>query len=274
VYLREIGKVPLLSAEEERTLARRVQQGDLEAREHLIRANLRLVVAIAKKYRNRGLLLLDLIEEGNVGLLRAVELYDPDAETRFSTYGSLWIKQAIRRALANTSRTVRLPAYMLDLVSRFKHVSVQLETALGHKPTINEVAAEMDLPPETIALVKRSVTISDRKDGALSLEDLLGEQDNLADTRASAPDSNLLSSQEADQLQALLDEIDPREAEVLRLRFGLEDMGVHTLRQIGEQMGVSHERVRQIQNRALKKLNAAMTDAAAPKRARKPPKQP
>jgi RNA polymerase primary sigma factor len=255
-YMRDIQRVPLLSAEEERDLAVRVRGGDLEAREQMIRANLRLVVSIAKKYGHRGLPLADLIEEGNVGLMRAVERFDPTMEFRFSTYGTWWIKQSIRRALVNTTKTVRVPSYMVEIISKLKSTSAVLEERLGRQPTVPEIATEMGLPLENIGLIRRAMRAA--KDGAqaVSLDALAAESRDIADDRASAPDEEIFGAQEIGRIQGLLDSIDPREAEVLRLRFGLEERAPLTLRDIGKKLGISRERVRQIESRALQKLHA------------------
>jgi RNA polymerase primary sigma factor len=262
--MRDIQRVPLLSAEEERGLAVRVRGGDLEAREQMIRANLRLVVSIAKKYGNRGLPLADLIEEGNVGLMRAVERFDPTMEFRFSTYGTWWIKQSIRRALVNTTKTVRVPSYMVEIISKLKTTSSVLEERLGRAPTLSEIAMEMGLPPENVGLIRRAMRAA--KDGAqaVSLDALAAESRDIADDRASQPDDEMFDAQEIGRIQGLLDSIDPREAEVLRLRFGLEDRAPRTLRDIGTQLGISRERVRQIESRALQKLHARISDEPGP----------
>ncbi len=258
--MRDIHRVPLLTAREELELATRVRSGDLEARERMIRANLRLVVSIAKKYGNRGLPLADLIEEGNVGLMRAVERFDPAMECRFSTYGTWWIKQSIRRALVNTTKTVRVPSYMVEIISKLKTTSARLESSLGRAPTMSEIAADMGLPPENVGLVRRAMRAA--KDGAqaVSLDALVADSRDIADERASSPEEGLFDAQEIGRIQGLLDSIDPREAEVLRLRFGLDERAPLTLREIGRKLGISRERVRQIESRALQKLHERISD--------------
>lgn len=257
-YLREIQEVALLTHDEERSLALRVRDGDAEARERMIRANLRLVVAIAKTYANRGLSLTDLIEEGNVGLLKAVERFDPTLEFRFSTYGSWWIKQSIRRALVNTARTVRVPSYMVEVISRMKSTSVRLERELERPPTFDEIAHSMGLDDEGIEMLRRAMRAARSGRAAVSLESLLGEGETLEDPRASAPDAEALELSDRSRLQSMLDSIDPREAEVLKLRFGIDVETPLTLREIGARLGVSRERVRQIEVRALRKLSERM----------------
>ena len=211
-------------------LADRILQGDPAAREQMIRANLRLVVAVAKHYTRRGLSLLDLIEEGNVGLMKAVERFDPAAECRFSTYGSWWIKQAIRRALVNTARTVRVPSYMVEIISKLKRAQVELERDLGRPPMVQEIAARLGMPPENVGLLKRAMRAAHTSDTAVSLDALLENRDVLADPRSAQPHEHVLDSQELEQLQGLLDAIDPREADILRMRFGLDDDGPLTTR--------------------------------------------
>lgn len=245
-------------------LAVRVQAGDLEARERMIRANLRLVVSIAKQYARRGLTLCDLIEEGNIGLVRAVERFDPAQECRFSTYGAWWIKQSIRRALVNTTKTVRVPSYMVEIISKLKSTSAKLEEQLGRQPTVPEIAAEMGLPPENVGLVRRAMRAARDGAQAVSLDAMTAERRDIPDDRAGSPEDDAFDAQEIGQIQGLLDSIDPREAEVLRLRFGLEDRAPLTLRDIGKRLGISRERVRQIESRALQKLHARMTDKPAP----------
>jgi len=263
-YLREIQEVPLLTADEEKALARRIRDGDAEARERMIRANLRLVVSIAKAYVNRGLSLTDLIEEGNLGLLKAVERFDPGLDYRFSTYGAWWIKQAIRRALVNTARTVRVPSYMIEVISKLKTASVALERELQRPPTLDEIAHAMGLEDEGRDLLRRALRASRSGRSAVSLESLLGEGESLADPRAASPDQELLESNERARLQVLLDSIDPREAEVLKLRFGIDVEAPMTLREIGTRLGVSRERVRQIETRALRKLSDRMGETLGP----------
>ena len=258
-YLQEINEVPLLSAEEERELGRRIHRGDREAREHLIRANLRLVVSIAKTYAERGLALQDLIAEGNIGLMKAAEKFDPDAGCRFSTYGTWWIKQSIRRALTNTVKSVRVPGYMAELLTKWRTVSQELAYLLGRTPTVEEVAQELGIPQESWMLLKRTIETS--ANGAeLSLDVLSATQETVEDPRTEDPEELLARSDLLAKLGELLDLIDEREATILRLRYGLDSpLGEPmTLKEIGKVVGLTRERVRQIEQEALKKLYGVM----------------
>ena len=264
LYLREINRTPLLTAEDERELGWRIiNDGCMDARDHMIRANLRLVVAIAKNYNNRGLHLSDLIEEGNVGLVRAVEGFDPAQGARFSTYASWWIKQAIKRALMNATQPIHVPAYMVELIARMKQVSRQLENEIGEPPSIEAVADRMDLPVKKVRAIKRAVrafkTPAQESDGGERSGPSLAEM--LEDEGASTPDSEALRREELGVLRKLLESIDEREARILRLRFGLEGEQPLTLKQIAAQIGISRERVRQIVDEALTRLNAQLNDA-------------
>ena len=254
-YLIEIQQTELLNADEEKALAVRIRAGDSEAREHLVRANLRLVVSIARQYANRGLALADLIEEGNVGLLKAVERFDPAEDCRFSTYGSWWIKQSIRRALVNTAKTVRVPSYMVELVSKLKTASTRLEAELGRTPTFDEIAIALGIDDTGHELLRRAMRAARTGRATTSLDALQAEGVTLADPRSTSPDDEIVSTQERQLLQEMLTAIDPREAEVLRLRFGIDVEAPLTLREIGVRLGVSRERIRQIETRALRKLS-------------------
>lgn len=264
VYLREINRTPLLTPEEERELGWRIINDNCpQARDHMIRANLRLVVAIAKKYGGRGLPLNDLIEEGNIGLMRAVEGFDPAQGARFSTYGSWWIKQAIKRALVNATQPVHVPAYMVELIAKWKEAARRIEAESGTPPTMEQLAEALDLPIKKLRIIKRAVKAfrsSNQEPAANADGDLLGMSEMLADTRVGMPDDSVLRGDELDILRNLMDSIDHREAQILRLRFGLDGSQPLTLKQVAEDVGISRERVRQIVDESLTKLNAQITD--------------
>lgn len=257
-YLVEINEVPLLSADEEKELGARIHAGDLEAREHLIRANLRLVVSIAKMYSERGLNLQDLIAEGNIGLMKAAEKFDPGAGCRFSTYGTWWIKQSIRRALTNTVKSVRVPGYMNEMISKWRNVSNELRYMLGRMPTVEEVAMELEIPKESWPLLKR--TIESNQAGQVSLDVMTQTQDTVEDERATDPEDSTIQADLLSRLSELLDVIDEREGTILRLRYGLGENAADpmTLKEIGKIVGLTRERVRQIEREALKKLYEVM----------------
>jgi RNA polymerase primary sigma factor len=254
-YLREINETALLTADQEKHLARQIGEGNTEARDQMVRANLRLVVNIARGYTGKGLALQDLIEEGNLGLLRAVEGFDPTMNTRFSTYASYWIKQSIKRALVNTAKTIRIPAYMAELLTKWRRATTKLTDELGRTPTQEEVAKYLGLSKKKLAIIKKAIRVAnagsqaDQGDAGWSIEEML------MDPRGRAPDAELGESDDLKQVLVLLDQMDPREATVLRLRFGLNDEEPMTLKQIGEQLGLTRERVRQIESEALAKLN-------------------
>jgi len=253
-YLREINKVPLLTADSEKELARQILMGDMAARERMIRANLRLVVSIAKHYMNRGLSFMDLIEEGNLGLLKAVERFNPEEDCRFSTYATWWIKQSIRRALVNTSKTVRIPSYMVEIITKWKNANMELTCELGRQPTMDEIAERLDLRPDQRHLIRRAMRANEAAGQSVSLDNLLQGIDALEDPRTRRPDEEVLDSSEVDRLQELLGTLEEREASILRLRFGLGDQEPMTLKEIGEIVGLTRERVRQIENEALRRL--------------------
>ena len=260
-YLREINKVPLLTAEEERDLAYRIRDGDLEAREQMIKANLRLVVSIAKNYSGRGLTLMDLIEEGNIGLMRAVEKFDPGEETRFSTYATWWIKQSIRRALVNTVKTVRIPSYLVEVISRLRHKQSELEQTLGREPSLRELAKALDIEEDNIRVLKRAIKAEATGAGTVSLDAIPAASDTIVDERVQRPEEVFFRRYDLGKIEELLASISEREAMILRLRFGLEkgQREPLTLKQIGERIGLTRERVRQIEAEALRRLHKLMS---------------
>lgn len=263
VYLREIHRTPLLTAEDERVLGAKIMHENCpEARERMIRANLRLVVAIAKRYSGRGLPLNDLIEEGNIGLLRAVEGFDPSQGARFSTYASWWIKQAVKRALMSASQPIHVPAYMVELIAKWRTASRALENDLGYPPSIEQLAEYMDLPVRKVKIIRRAVrALRASSQGPVNADgDLMSLGELIADTRTAEPDEHVLMREDLRVLRKLLEAIDDREAQILRLRFGLDGQQPLTLKQIADEVGISRERVRQIVDEALTRLNAQITD--------------
>lgn len=256
IYLSEINDIDLLTADQEIDLSRRIRAGDAEAREHMICANLRLVVSIAKRYVNRGLGFMDLIEEGNLGLLKAVEKFDPAAGCRFSTYATWWIKQSIRRSLINGAKTVRIPSYMVELIGRLHAASLALSDRLGRSPQIEELADEMQVPRKNIRAIQRAIETSATSSQPVPLEwDGADGEQQIADERTPAPDVVLLERNQLERLRELLDSMNDREATILKLRYGLTGEDPMTLKEIGERVGLTRERVRQIEAESLNRLS-------------------
>jgi RNA polymerase primary sigma factor len=257
-YLREINETALLTADEEKDLARRIEVGDTEARDQMVRANLRLVVNIARGYTGKGLALQDLIEEGNLGLLRAVEGFDPNMNTRFSTYASYWIKQSIKRALVNTAKTIRIPAYMVELLAKWRRATNKLTDELGRPPTAEEIAKLLGLPKKKLSIIKKAIRVYNSTPQADQGEQGWSIEEMLPDGRAKTPDTEMVETDDLKHVMVLLEKMDTREATVLRMRFGLNDEEPKTLKEIGECLGLTRERVRQIESEALAKLNTSL----------------
>ena len=254
MYLKEIGQVKLLTADEEVELAKRISEGDQKAKNKLTEANLRLVVSIAKKYSGRGLHILDLIQEGNTGLIRAVDKFDWTKGNKFSTYATWWIRQAITRAIADQARTIRVPVHMVEVINKATRCNRKLVQELGREPTVEEIAAELNLPVEKIIEANRTAA------DTLSLDTPVGDEEDTSigsfveDERTPGPADATSNALLAEALKEILDTLTEREADVLRMRFGMYDGRTHTLEEVGQQFGVTRERIRQIENKAIRKL--------------------
>jgi RNA polymerase primary sigma factor len=253
-YLKEINETALLSADDEHELAVAIGGGDVQARDRMVRANLRLVVNIARGYTGKGLGLQDLIEEGNLGLLRAVEGFDPAVGTRFSTYASYWIKQSIKRALINTAKTIRIPAYMVELLSKWRRATNRLAEELGRTPTPEEIARVLGLARKKLPIIKKAIRIynltpqTDQAEAGWSLGEMV------PDERMRSPETEMVENDNLVYVMQQLKTMDTREATVLKMRFGLEGHEPKTLKEIGESLGLTRERVRQIETEALNRL--------------------
>jgi RNA polymerase primary sigma factor len=260
LYLREIGQIPLLTREDEVRLAKKIKKGDQAARQHMIKANLRLVVKIAQDYSNYGLPLVDLISEGNIGLMKAVERFDPKKGGKLSTYAAWWIKQSIRRALANQSKTIRLPVHLVDKIARMRRIALQLSEELGREPTDEELGEEMNMAPGKVAQLRTAAIRPASLDAAISSEDdsaTLGEI--VKDESAASPYEMVESDNIKKAIKELLPILDKREYDILALRFGLVGDGKElTLEEVGKKFKVTRERIRQLQNMALRKLKKAL----------------
>jgi RNA polymerase primary sigma factor len=254
LYMREIGQVQLLTVQEEIDLAAKIKRGDKKAREHMIKANLRLVVKIARDYEGLGLPLLDLISEGNIGLMKAVERFDPAKGGKLSTYGSWWIKQSIKRALANQSKTIRLPVHLVDKISKMRRTAMKLHEELGREPSNEEIAGELGITTARVAQMQQASIRPASLDAPISDDDSHNFSEIVQDENASSPYEQLEGKTVTDMLQEMVKTLNEREATILRYRFGLDGGKERTLEEVGEKFHVTRERVRQIQNSALGKL--------------------
>lgn len=265
LYMREIAKTPLLTVEEENALAERIRQGDNEARDHMIKANLRLVVKIAHDYSGYGLSLSDLISEGNIGLMHAVERFDPEKGGKLSTYGSWWIKQSIKRALANQSKTIRLPIHMVDKIARMRRISSLLTEAFGREPTDAELADELGLPRQKIAMLKQAAQRPTSLDAPVNDGEATAYGEIISDESVSDPLEMLSDKNLHGEIDGLLSLLNERERRIIDERFGLSGLKPMLLEDVGREFGVSRERIRQLQNSALAKMrNALLKKEKAP----------
>jgi RNA polymerase primary sigma factor len=258
LYLREISKTPLLTVDEEKALAERIKMGDAEARSHMISANLRLVVKIAHDYSGYGMSLSDLISEGNIGLMNAVERFDPEKGGKLSTYGAWWIKQSIKRALANQSKTIRLPIHMVDKIARMRRISSILAEALGREPTDEEIAEELGLPRQKIAMLKQASQRPTSLDAPVNEGEATEYGEMISDESASDPLEMLSDKNLQAEIEPLLSILNERERRIIDERFGLTGLKPMLLEDVGREFGVSRERIRQLQNSALAKMRKAL----------------
>ena len=264
LYLREIGRIKLLTPQEEIDLAARIKKGDREARTLMITANLRLVIKIAHDYANLGLPLLDLVSEGNIGLMRAVERFDPAKGGKLSTYAAWWIKQSIKRALANQSKTIRLPVHLVDKISKMNRVASQMSEELGREPTDDELAEEVGLSPRSVSQLKTASIRPTSLDAPINGDDSTEFGDLVGDEDARTPFEFLRDRDLRDELPELLAVLDPRERLIIFQRFGLDGARPRTLEEVGNKLGVTRERIRQVQNIALMKLRRALSRKETP----------
>ncbi|HEX4349890.1 MAG TPA: RNA polymerase sigma factor RpoD/SigA [Verrucomicrobiae bacterium] len=264
LYLREIGRVKLLTPKEENELARRIRRGDKQAREQMITANLRLVVKMARDYQGLGLPLLDLINEGNIGLMKAVQRFDPRKGAKLSSYASWWIKQAIRRALSNTSKTIRLPVHVVDTMAQVRKAEARLHDTLGREPTDEEIADDLGRNPRRIRQYREASRAPVSLDSPISADDSTAIADHVADANAAAPFEELVRSNDTAMVQEVLATLDKRESRILAMRFGLDDGRPKTLEEVGARLGVTRERIRQIQEQALQKMRVKIDKRNAP----------
>ena len=265
LYLREISKTPLLTIQEENDLAERIKMGDRDARDHMIKANLRLVVKIAHDYSGYGLSLSDLVSEGNIGLMNAVERFDPEKGGKLSTYGAWWIKQSIKRALANQSKTIRLPIHMVDKIARMRRISSSLAESLGREPSDDELATELGLPRQKIAMLKQAAQRPTSLDAPVNEGEAMEYGDIISDDSASDPLEALSDKNLHGEIDGLLSILNERERRIIDERFGLSGLKPMLLEDVGREFGVSRERIRQLQNSALAKMRKALLKKEKPK---------
>ena len=265
IYLREIGEIELLTPEEEVKLAKKIKRGNEEAKKKMIRANLRLVVKIAHDYSRYGLPLLDLISEGNIGLIKAVERFDPKKGGKLSTYAAWWIKQGIKRALANQSKTIRLPAHLVDKIAKMRKVELRLTEELGREPTNQEIATAMEVSPNAIGHWKTVALRPTSLDAPIGDEEGSEFSEIIGDEKGATPYEEINSRQISEDIARYISQLDDREQDILKYRYGLADAEAETLETVGERFNITRERVRQIQNAAIAKIRGMMTESDRPK---------